>query len=181
MVITQHPEKLKDSTTPNNLIQNNKIVRQQSRDGSHHTSIKGEPGSAPESNASARASVQGKSYALHLQTKETSMKQNHGYSSSQSLYSFLHSSDDNDLTDCAAVSSRSPKDVTPADCKVFSPEPISKPVMPEQFCNENIYLKESRIKSYQLEEQEINDTLRKDREKLLQMQQSNLVEEQLKV
>ena len=181
MELLHHQEKLQERGTPTSLIKN-RLIRLKSRDGSHHTSIKGEPGSAIESIASAGASVKERFFASNGISEEPVIKEtDNESSSSESLYSFIQSSDENDPNDFTPVSFRSPNNGSPEDCKVISPRLVARPLLSEPFWNENVKLDDHLISKYQLEEQDIEDVLRKDRAQFLKMEQPNLVDEQLTV
>lgn len=155
-------------------------VRPNSRDGSRHTSIKGEPGSALESNASAGASVKGRNHQI-AETKRQTTKQigEELCSSSQSLYSFLPSSDDNDITDFLQASSSKPDDSESED-RVRSTHKVARPILSEPFWNENVTMSESLMKTYQMEQEPIETVLKRDMEKLGKMRQPESVDDQLK-
>ena len=156
-------------------------VRPNSGDGSRHTSVKGEPGSALESNASEEKkgrNPQGPSSAdPKRQTKQIGEEL---CSSSQSLYSFLPSSDDNDITDFLQASSSKPDDSEGED-KVKSVRQVARPILSEPFWNENVTMSESLMKTYQMEQEPIETVLKRDLEKLGKMRQSETVDDQLKV
>ena len=86
-------------------------IRPTSGGGSRDTSVKGEPGSALESNASAgepsKTRAPGERGGQKQQLKQIGEEL---CSSSQSLYSFLPSSDENDITDFLQASSSKPDD-----------------------------------------------------------------------
>ena len=158
-------------------------VRPSSNGGSHHTSVKGEPGSALESNASAGASVKGRNQNDQRNVSTRSQNKQIGEelcSSSQSLYSFLPSSDENDITDFLQASSSKPDDSDPEE-KVKNVRHVARPVLSEPFWNENVHLSHSLMKQYQLEQTEPESVLKRDLEKLRNMTQSQIVEDQLKV
>ena len=80
------------------------------------------------------------------------------FSSSQSLYSFLHTSDDNidpDEDDVEHIETR----------EMVRPRPL----LCEPFWNKDVEISETLMKTYQMEEEDRDLVLRRDREKLERM------------
>ena len=92
-------------------------------------------------------------------------------SSSQSLYSFLHSSDENEAA----------PDYSEGDDQLSSVRQVARPILSEPFWNEGVLISESLMKTYQMEEFELELVLKKDLEKLEKMKQSEVVNSQLMV
>ena len=149
-------------------------VSKRSGEGSRSISIKGESGSAMESNASPSEPTKAKSL---LDPNNLNIKPQEMCSSSQSLYSFLHSSDENEVTDDQMIR----PDDSEGDDKVGSVRQVARPVLSEPFWNEGVVISESLMKTYQMEEQDLELVLKKDLEKLEKMRQSEVVNSQLMV
>ena len=98
-------------------------------------------------------------------------------SSSQSLYSFIQSSDENDPTGFTPISSPVPTE----DSKVISPRLVARPLLSEPFWNQNVKLNSFLINKYQLKERNMEDVLQEDRAKFLKIEQPQAVDEQLEV
>ena len=143
-----------------------------SGDGSRSISIKGESGSA--SNASPGEPAKAKSL-LHPNNINKTLEI---CSSSQSLYSFLHSSDENELTDDHQAESSRPDD---SEAELRSVRQVARPILSEPFWNEGVVISETLMKTYQMEEPDIELVLKRDLEKLEKMKQSEVVNNQLKV
>ena len=150
-----------------------------SGEGSRHTSIKGESGSALDSNNSRGEPIKTKALLLDPSSAKPKHEQEI-CSSSQSLYSFLHSSDENEVTDYLQAESSKPDD-SEGDDKVRSIRQVARPVLSEPFWNEGVVLSETLMKTYQMEERDIEAVLKRDLERLEQMKQSEVVNNQLKV
>lgn len=147
--------------------------------GSRHTSVKGEPGSALESNASPGVSVKERQERSTVEQKQINKQIGDELcSSSQSLYSFLPSSDENDITDFLQASSGKPDDSGEDEKSVRR---VAIPVLSEPFWNEGITITDKLMKTYQLPQLELEQVLRSDLMKLQKMAQPDMIEEQLAV
>ena len=155
-----------------------KVGAKSSGESSGLNSIKGESGSAMDSDASGEKGP-AKAKAL-LDPNTIDSKQQENYSSSQSLYSFLHSSDEKEVTDDHLAESSQPDD-SEGDDKLPSIRQVAQPVLSEPFWNEGVVISESLMKTYQMEELDLELVLRRDREKLEKMKQSEVVNSQLMV
>ena len=147
--------------------------------GSRHTSVKGEPGSALESNASAGVSVKERQDRSTVEQKQ--LNKQIGYelcSSSQSLYSFLPSSDDADIMDFLQASSSKPDDSGEEEKSVRR---VARPVLSEPFWNEGVTITDKLMKTYQLHQLDSEQVLRNDMIKLQKFTQSDVLDDQLKV
>ena len=155
-------------------------LRANSKDGgSRHTSVKGEPGSALESNASAGLSVKERQDRSTVEQKQLNKQIGDELcSSSQSLYSFLPSSDENDITDFLQASSGKPEDSGEDEKSVRR---VARPVLSEPFWNEGITVTDKLMKTYQLPQLELEQVLRNDLIKLQKMTQPGIIEDQLNV
>ena len=157
----------------------NKHIRVQSRDGLNQTSIKAEPGSALESNASAGESIKERPKSLGRKSeKVVATAVTNECSSSQSLYSFIQSTDEIEPTGFTTPIS-SP--VSTEDSKVLSPRLVARPLLSEPFWNQNVKINSYLLKRYQLKQRDMEDVLREDRTKFLKMEQPAAVDEQLAV
>ena len=103
------------------------------------------------------------------------------YSSSQSLYSFLHSSDEIEVPDDPQAESSRTGEETEADERPRSIRQVARPVLSEPFWNEGVVISETLMKTYQMEELDLELVLKNDLEKLEKMKQSELVNSQLMV
>ena len=159
------------------------IKRPISGERSRHTSIKGEPGSALESNASPDKPTKAKTLldpaSININAKQQTKHEQEIYSSSQSLYSFLHTSDDNEVKDYLQAESSTLYDSE--DDKFLNVRQVARPVLSEPFWNEGVVITESLMKTYQMEELDFELVLKRDLEKLEKMKQSEVVNSQLKV
>ena len=102
------------------------------------------------------------------------------FSSSQSLYSFLPSSDDNDIADFLQGGSSKPDDSEGED-KVKSVRQVARPVLSEPFWNEGVVMSETLMKTYQMEEEDTETVLKRDMERLARMKQPEALDSQLMV
>ena len=152
-----------------------KVVTKRSGESSGLNSIKGESGSAMESNVSPGEPAKAKAL---LDPNNINNKQPEIYSSSQSLYSFLHSSDENEVTDDHQAESSKPDD-SEGDDNLRSVRQVARPVLSEPFWNEGVVISETLMKTYQMEELDLELVLKKDLEKLEKMKQSEVVNSQL--
>ena len=155
-------------------------MRPTSGSGSRHNSVKGEPGSsALESNASVGVSVKGRQQTSNVETKQLNKQIGDELcSSSQSLYSFLPSSDENDIIDFLQASSGKPDDSGEEEKTVRR---VARPVLSEPFWNEGVTITDKLLKTYQLQQLDPEQVLRNDMVKLQKMTQSDVLDEQLKV
>lgn len=142
-------------------------------------SVKAEPGSALESNASASASVKDKrvrSPAGHSPDhKYGSLDKRHSESSS-SLYSLLKSSDEYTITESDFIETdqeKNPKE------KIEKNNSRPRPVLSEPFWNDNVVVNNDLLYNYQLEIESLEDILKRDMEALSLLTQSPLANEQL--
>ena len=154
-------------------------MRPTSGDGSRHTSVKGEPGSALESNASAVVSVKERPQPSNVEPKQLGKQIGDELcSSSQSLYSFLPSSDDADIMDFLQASSSKPDDSGEEEKSVRR---VARPVLSEPFWNEGVTITDKLMKTYQLHQLDSEQVLRNDMIKLQKFTQSDVLDDQLKV
>ena len=154
-----------------------KVVTKRSGESSGLNSIKGESGSAMDSNASPVEPAKAKAL---LDPNTINNKQQEICSSSQSLYSFLHSSDENEVTDDHQAESSKPDD-SEGDDKLPSVRQVARPVLSEPFWNEGVVMSETLMKTYQMEELDLELVLKRDLEKLEKMKQSEVINSQLMV
>jgi len=139
------------------------------------TSVKGEPGSALESETGS-ASLQGRKVAgpgQHSQ-QQFQVKEEELVSSSQSLYSFLQSSDEFEGQEFSSRQNSEPED------KEKSIRQVARPVLSEPFWNEGLTLSKAMMFTYELPESDLATILARDRERLKDMRQPDMVEEQLR-
>ena len=80
------------------------------------------------------------------------------FSSSQSLYSFLHTSDGNMDQDVEDVENIETREMV-----------LGRPLLGEPFWNKDVEISETLMKTYQMEEEDRDLVLRRDREKLERM------------
>eukprot|EP00092_Neocalanus_flemingeri_P023959 GFUD01025990.1.p1 GENE.GFUD01025990.1~~GFUD01025990.1.p1 ORF type:complete len:1325 (+),score=327.53 GFUD01025990.1:258-4232(+) len=162
---------------PNCLAVNSCMVVAQNppkfaRPVSRATSVKGEPGSALESNASASASVKAKGVETNTNRDRAQNLGNESdptfSTSSSSLYSFLKTSDG------GQSQGEDEKE------KVKKKINYERPVLSEPFWNQRVKLNSEMIYNYQMENKDLEEILKKDREALSQMQQPEMVDDQLK-
>jgi len=141
---------------------------------SRATSVKGEPGSALESNASASASLNVKGVGTNtnsplcagIESDPTAFS-----TSSSSLYSFLKTSDDFQSQPSSGEEER---------VKMKKKANLVRPVLSDPFWNQRVNLNHELINNYQIENQDLEETLMRDRAILSSMQQPEIVDEQLK-
>ena len=145
---------------------------------SAHTSVKGEPGSALESNASGdlvkSRNLEAPRPALSKLQHKSNGNGRYTDSSSQSIYTFLHSSDEIDLADFQSSNSEGSKEETICDEK-------ARPVLSEPFWNERVLMSGELVMSYQLKEENEETILERDRGKLDKMKQSETIQRQFEV
>ena len=152
------------------------IKRQMAGEGSSHTSIKGEPGVPDKAKTLLDPTFP---TSININTKQQTKLEQEICSSSQSLYSFLHSSDDIEVQDYLQAESSYLDDSE--DDKLPSVRQVARPVLSEPFWNEGVVISETLMKTYQMEELDFELVLKRDLEKLEKMKQSELVNAQLKV
>jgi len=157
------------------------------RPASPATSIKGEPGSAIESNASAPNSLkvkggEGGEGEAEMQASSNNENQNPGNdsdpaiysgSTSSSLYSFLKSSEEFHLKQTSSDTDRSLLEVVQESPK----EP--RPILPEPFWNLRSKLTPEMSLSYQLPTEPLETVLARDRERMAGIHQPDMVDLQL--
>ena len=157
---------------PNCLAVNSCMTHQEHGATKKSISTKGQSGSAMESNAKDR---------FRLDLNNMNKPHQEMYSSSQSLYSFLHSSDEIEVPDDPQAESSRTGEETEADDRPRSIRQVARPVLSEPFWNEGVVISESLLKTYQMEELDFELVLKNDLEKLEKMEQSELVNSQLMV
>ena len=155
------------------------IKRQMSGEGSRHTSIKGEPGVPAKAKTLLDPTFPTFPTSININAKQQTKLEQEICSSSQSLYSFLHSSDDIEVQDYLQAESSYLDDSE--DDKLPSVRQVARPVLSEPFWNEGVVISETLMKTYQMEELDFELVLKRDLEKLEKMKQSELVNAQLKV
>merc|ERR1719237_1585103 len=116
--------------------------------------------------------------SININAKQQTKLEQEICSSSQSLYSFLHSSDDIEVQDYLQAESSYLDDSE--DDKLPSVRQVARPVLSEPFWNEGVVISETLMKTYQMEELDFELVLKRDLEKLEKMKQSELVNAQLK-
>ena len=84
------------------------------------------------------------------------------FSSSQSLYSFLHTSDGNMDPDVEDVENIETREMV-----------LGRPLLCEPFWNKDVEISETLMKTYQMKEEDRDLVLRRDREKLERMKGTN--------
>ena len=84
------------------------------------------------------------------------------------------------MTDDHLAESSQPDD-SEGDDKLPSIRQVARPVLSEPFWNEGVVISESLMKTYQMEELDFELVLKRDREKLEKMKQSEVVNSQLMV
>jgi len=151
------------------------IKRQMAGEGSRHTSIKGEPGVPAKAKTLLDPTFP---TSINMNAKLQTKLEQEICSSSQSLYSFLHSSDDIEVQDYLQAESSYLDDSE--DDKLPSVRQVARPVLSEPFWNEGVVISETLMKTYQMEELDFELVLKRDLEKLDKMKQSELVNAQLK-
>ena len=117
--------------------------------------------------------------SININAKQQTKLEQEICSSSQSLYSFLQSSDDIEVQDYIQAESSYLDDSE--DDKLPSVRQVARPVLSEPFWNEGVVISETLMKTYQMEELDFELVLKRDLEKLEKMKQSELVNAQLKV
>ena len=158
------------------------VKKPQSGEGSRNTTNKVESGSALASNASPGepakviTSVDPSNVSPKQQTKQIGEEL---CSSSQSLYSFLHSSDENDISDFLIADSSKLDDSDGEEKR--SVRQVARPILCEPFWNEGVVISETLMKTYQMEELDMEAVLKSDLERLEKMKQSEVINCQLKV
>lgn len=150
------------------------------RPASRATSIKGEPGSALDSNASAPNSVKLKQTQKLKDDQADSPHEGNesdpnifSGSTSSSLYSFLKSSEEFHLKNSSSDT---------GDYVIGLSQKQSKkrrPVLPEPFWNLRVEITKDMMLNYQMVQEPLQTVLQKDKEKLASMTQPDLVDEQL--
>ena len=119
------------------------------------------------------------------------LKYNTGVCSSQSLYSFLQSSDEFEGQEFSSRQNSEPEDKEKsirqvvADSKpgihILTVLQVARPVLSEPFWNEGLTLSKAMMFTYELPESDLATILARDRERLKDMRQPDMVEEQLRV